>query len=1042
METRKLIDLLRATIDPSQRQQAEEQLGQIHKIIGFAPALLQVVMANECDMPIRQAGAIYLKNLVSQNWAEKEPDQPGAPIPFALHEQDRALIRDAIVDAVVHAPELIRLQLCTCINIIIKHDFPGRWTQIVDKISIYLSSPETSGWHGAILALYQLVKNFEYKKSEERGPLHEAMNLLLPLLYQLVIRLLPDPSEQAVLLQKESLKVYFALTQYTLPLDLISKEAFAQWMEICRQVADRPVPPAAMQPDEDDRPDLSWWKCKKWSLHILHRMFERYGSPGNVNKEYNDFAEWYLQTFSTGILEVLLRLLDAYRGGNWQPPRVLQQTLHYVNQAVSHAHTWKLMKPHMGAVIQDVLFPLMSYSAEDEELWTVDPHEYIRVKFDVFEDFVSPVTAAQTLLHSACKKRKEMLQKTMGFITTILNDPTVEPSKKDGALHMVGSLADVLLRKKMYRDQLDQFFLKYVFPEFVSCRGHMRARACWVLHYFADAPFKQEEILVEAARLTVASLLQDKELPVKVEAAIALQSMINYQERAHKYIEPEVKRIALELLTIIRETENEDVTGVMQKLVCIYTQQLAPIAVDICQHLATTFSQVLDTDEGSDEKAITAMGLLNTIETLLTVMEEQPEVMRLLEPTILQVVGHVFQHEVQEFYEEALSLVYDCTSKHVSEDMWKIFELLYQVFIKNGLEHFTDMMPALHNYITVDTNGFLANEQRLLAIYNMCKEVLNRESGEDPECHAAKLLEVVLLQCRGRIDGAAPLLVELAASRLLREVKTSELRTMCLQVLIAALYYSPQLLFSILEKLPNFTSHFIKQWIHDTDCFLGIHDRKLCVLGICTLISLPTKPAVLQELAPKVMPALVLLFEGLKRAYASRAQEQVEEEESDSDEGDLEEALSSDEDDIDEQGQEYLESLSRRTINSGAIQGFEINSTIVDDDSDDDSDYDANEEMVLEAYTTPIDEENCDVDEYITFKEVMTRLESTEAEWYSALTRNLTDVERKSLMEIAVLADQRRAARESKKIEQQGGYSFTQQAVPSTFNFGNASLGS
>lgn len=52
------------------------------------------------------------------------------------------------------------------------------------------------------------------------------------------IRLLVDPSEQSVLLQKEGLKVYFALTQYILPLDLISKEAFAQWMEVCRQVSE------------------------------------------------------------------------------------------------------------------------------------------------------------------------------------------------------------------------------------------------------------------------------------------------------------------------------------------------------------------------------------------------------------------------------------------------------------------------------------------------------------------------------------------------------------------------------------------------------------------------------------------------------------------------------------------------------------------------------------------------------------------------------------------------------------------------------------
>lgn len=66
---------------------------------------------------------------------------------------------------------------------------------------------------------------------------------------------------------------------------------------------------------------------------------------------------------------------------------------------------------------------------------------------------------------------------------------------------------------------------------------------------------------MEAINLTVRALLFDKDLPVKVEAAIALQSLLNYQDRAQKYIEPQVKQIALELLTIIRETENEDVTG-------------------------------------------------------------------------------------------------------------------------------------------------------------------------------------------------------------------------------------------------------------------------------------------------------------------------------------------------------------------------------------------------------------------------------------------------------------------------------------------------
>ena len=41
--------------------------------------------------------------------------------------------------------------------------------------------------------------------------------------------------------------------------------------------------------------------------------------------------------------------------------------------------------------------------------------------------------------------------------------------------------------------------------------------------------------------------------------------------------------------------------------------------------------------ESADEKAITAMGLLNTMHTILAVMEERPEVHQALKPVILQV---------------------------------------------------------------------------------------------------------------------------------------------------------------------------------------------------------------------------------------------------------------------------------------------------------------------------------------------------------------------------------------------------------------------
>jgi hypothetical protein len=213
------------------------------------------------------------------------------------------------------------------------------------------------------------------------------------------------------------------------------------------------------------------------------------------------------------------------------------------------------------------------------------------------------------------------------------------------------------------------------------------------------------------------------------------------------------------------------------------------------------------------------------------------------------------------------------------------------MFEKDGLDYFLDMMPTLYNYVTVDTNAFLSNQNYVLALFNMSKKVLtSNDVTEESECNAAKLLEVIILQCRGRINECIPTFVELALGRLMREVKTSELRTMCLQVVIAALYTNTAPLLEMLSKQPmpntndSILSHFVKQWIHDTDCFLGIHDRKLWVVGMCTLITLGnSKPQVLSEVSNEIIPSLILIFDGLKRAYEARA-EAEEEEETDEDE--------------------------------------------------------------------------------------------------------------------------------------------------------------
>ncbi|KAM9403244.1 importin-8-like isoform 4-T5 [Salvelinus alpinus] len=879
MDPNRIIQALKGTIDPNLRIAAENELNQSYKIINFAPTLLQIIVSEQVEFPVRQAAAIYLKNMVSQYWQDREPSLGEVVFPFNIHENDRTQIRDNIVEGIIQCPESIRAQLTVCLRTIIKHDFPGRWTAIVDKIGLYLQSQNSGSWYGSLLALYQLVKTYEYKKAEERDPLLAAMQIFLPRIQQLVTQLLPDGTIFSVLIQKQILKIFHALVQYSLPLQLINNTVITHWMEILRAVMDRDVPPETLEVDEDDRPDLVWWKSKKWALHIITRLFERYGSPGNVTKEYFEFADFFLKTYAVGIQQVLLKVLDQHRQKQYVTPHVLQKSLNYLNQGLSHSLTWKHMKPHMQTISQEVIFPLMCYKDEDEKLWQEDPYEYIRMKFNVYDDHALPATAAQSLLCKAARKRKEVLPQMMEFCHQIMMEPSADPRRKDGALHVIGSLAELLLKKRVYREQMELMLQNYVFPLLNSPLGYLRARSCWVLHSFSPLRFHNELVLRNAVELVKQGLIADKEMPVKVEAAIALQTLVSNQEQAKVYIRPYIRPVMQELLHVIKETENDDLTNVIQKMICEYNQEVAVIAVDMTQNLAEIFTKVLQSEEyeESEDKTVMALGILSTIDTILTVMEDHKEITQQLEGICLQVIGLVLQKPIIEFYEEILSLAFGLTCQTISPQMWQLLVVLYGVFQHDCFDYFTDMMPLLHNYVTVDTDTLLSNPKYLEVIYTMCKKVLTSDAGEDAECHAAKLLEVIILQCRGRgIDQCIPLFVEAVLERLTRGVKSSELRTMCLQVAIAALYYNPALLIHTLDNMhfPHtpqpITAHFINQWMNDTEFFLGLHDRKMCIIGLSVLMELPSRPVVVEGVAAQIVPSVLLLFLGLKHLYSSR----------------------------------------------------------------------------------------------------------------------------------------------------------------------------
>lgn len=67
-----------------------------------------------------------------------------------------------------------------------------------------------------------------------------------------------------------------------------------------------------------------------------------------------------------------------------------------------------------------------------------------------------------------------------------------------------------------------------------------------MLQHFEEIKFVQEENLVTAMNCIQGALLNDGELPVKVEAAMALSAFLASQEKVEKILEPNVSFVPLD----------------------------------------------------------------------------------------------------------------------------------------------------------------------------------------------------------------------------------------------------------------------------------------------------------------------------------------------------------------------------------------------------------------------------------------------------------------------------------------------------------------
>jgi hypothetical protein len=321
-----------------------------------------------------------------------------------------------------------------------------------------------------------------------------------------------------------------------------------------------------------------------------------------------------------------------------------------------------------------------------------------------------------------------------------------------------------------------------------------------------------------------------------------------------------------------------------------YPEQLKPFATDLCTSLRDTFLRIMndafadggpaDQSDEYTEKVMAAVGILKTIGTLILSVDASREVLEQLEIVVAPMIAHCFHENMSDLYEEMFEIIDTCTycGKTISPTMWQIFEQLYAVFkTEDGAAYMEDMLPCLENYVAYGGDALWLDPARTEKIYDICQSAMSNEDLTDTDLAAGcQLIERILLSAKGRVDDLIPRFLKLAFDQMTKSEISTLTLVSSLGVVINAIYYNPQLTLQLLDHAGQTTS-FFTTWFNTIPKFTRLHDRKLSVMAIAKLITLPTSalPATIQAARPQIVSVVLELFRTMPEAIETYRQTRI-----------------------------------------------------------------------------------------------------------------------------------------------------------------------
>ncbi|KAF8216328.1 importin alpha re-exporter [Mycena galopus ATCC 62051] len=376
-----LSSLLVASLNPATRKAAEQELNAFSIQQGFLSHLLGLILDPSKERSVRLAGSVYLKNIAKSRW--EEDVNP-------ISETDKAALRAGLVPAMLTlstnpGDKAIRAQTAESISLIAELDFPAKWPDLIDHLTTSLS-PTSSSTNIAILQTSHSIFS-QWRVHVRSDTLFTEINLVLSKFMEPFLGLFRHTAG-LLLTPPPTLDTSSSTGEYA-----AQAQTMALLMEIFYDFTCQDLPPALEDAHaEFFSPPGGWFqKFLGWNAPGLNVDPDETtpSLPSQIKTGILQIAELFLQLYpeqlqQTQTIESFMQGVWTMIGDNNMPglsdDGLVSQSLRFLSATIRSNHYSSLFAgPTLETIIRSIIVPNVLFRESDEEMFTDDPLEFIRL---------------------------------------------------------------------------------------------------------------------------------------------------------------------------------------------------------------------------------------------------------------------------------------------------------------------------------------------------------------------------------------------------------------------------------------------------------------------------------------------------------------------------------------------------------------------------------------------------------------------------------------------------------------------------------------